>query len=156
MIIINVFKRLLSHSRKTRAMRENNLISSISILEISVEAHHQVPCEHPSMGRTITNGRPYRSRAKTDVQKSSEIDEFACLPATNIARAQKAISSLDFSGCKRQITAWWAAVGGFQASEKHEILWQNRLPHFDQLVDYQEKRSNEFEIREVGVDFQLV
>jgi hypothetical protein len=55
------------------------LLSSISILQISVEAHHQVPCQHHSMAVPIANGRPDRSRPKTDRQKSSKPDKFTCL-----------------------------------------------------------------------------
>jgi hypothetical protein len=55
------------------------LLSSISIPEISAKAHHQVPCEHHSMGATIANGRLDWSRPKTDRQKSSKTDKFTCL-----------------------------------------------------------------------------
>jgi hypothetical protein len=39
----HVFQRPLSHSRKTGTIRENNSLSSISILKISMEAYHHVP-----------------------------------------------------------------------------------------------------------------
>jgi hypothetical protein len=42
----NVFKRFFFRSRKTGAIGQNDLLSSISILEISMEAHQQVACEH--------------------------------------------------------------------------------------------------------------
>jgi hypothetical protein len=82
MTIANVFGRLSSHSSKTGTVGQNNLLSSISILQISVEAHHQVPCEQHSMGRPIANGCPYRPRPKTDRQKSSKTDKFTCLART--------------------------------------------------------------------------
>jgi hypothetical protein len=85
MIISNVFKRLLCHSGRTGAIEENNFLSSISILKISVETH-EVSCEQYSMRRPIANGRPRRSRsrsrsrAKTDRQSlQGQTNLHACM-----------------------------------------------------------------------------
>jgi hypothetical protein len=85
MTIANVFIQLPSHSRTIGTIGQNNLLSLISILQISVEAHHQVPCQHHSMGRPIANGRPDRPRSKTDRQKSSKTDKFTCLSGKGVS-----------------------------------------------------------------------
>jgi hypothetical protein len=64
-------------------MLKNNFLSSISILVISVKAHHQVPCEHDSMDRPLANGRHLRSPAPTDRQQSSKTDKVTCLLGLN-------------------------------------------------------------------------
>jgi hypothetical protein len=53
----NVFKRLLSHSSKIGTIEENDFLSSVTILDTSVESHHHVPV------RTSLNGRQRRYRA---------------------------------------------------------------------------------------------
>jgi hypothetical protein len=96
---------LLSYSGKIAAIRQNNLLSSISILEISVEAHHQLLCQHHSIARPIANGRPYRSRsrAKRDRRKSSKTDKFTSLCTTQRSVMDQVISCIMWGAQKFRV-----------------------------------------------------